>query len=175
MTDDEIEQGLAAHGVPLFAFRPPAGTPRPDPAALMQACLESGVSRYKVAIIPLLLTLPHPTALAALASVRARVSGKSARWLRWLVLAADYLTRVYRSELAFLLGRLPEVPVDPADRGGLPQPSALDGELGLRALAEEVAAVEGPEVDWEGTLEQPAQELIEHLWFERRRERAKAG
>jgi hypothetical protein len=46
---------------------------------------------------------------------------------------------------------------------------SLAGRLALRALAEEIAAVEGPELDWEATLLQPARQLIEELWFERRR------
>lgn len=176
MDAEEIGRGLAAHGVPLFAERAPAGSFAPDPAALLRACIESGNPRHRASVIPLLMNLGASDARAALRGASERpLEAQGARWLRWLALAAVYLSHVYRSELTFLLGRPPAVPDDVFDRGGLPAPEAGYGEWGLRALADEIAGVEGAEVDWEESLAWTTRSLIARLWVERSARRAKAG
>jgi hypothetical protein len=174
---EEIELGLAAHGVPLFVSREAAQEAGSvaRPAELIGACLGSGRSRYRMSLIPLLLQLDQATATDALRRAAADVDSKGLRWLRWITLAAEYLAEVYRSEFLFLLGRAPPAPSGVFARGDLPAPEVAHGEWGLRALAEEIGATEGPEVDWAGSLERPVRNLIDHLWFERGCDRARAG
>jgi len=175
MTADMIEQGLAAHGVALFA-EPDPREPRPDPSELIRACVESGVPRYRVAVIALLLALDEESSRRAAREAMSGLAPADRRWLRWFILAAGYLAEVYRSELAFLLGRPATAPAGLVDRGSLPPDGAMFGELGLRALADEIAAQEGAEVDWEGSLEGVVRAFIDRLWFERTRpRRAQAG
>lgn len=174
MDEDLIERGLAAWGAPIFAPRPGDGAPRPPLVELLRACLESGRAQYRSALIPLLLCLPEAPARAAISRLREALPRDALAWLRWLTLAADYLSHVYRTELRSLLGRDPAVPVDLFERGILPSADLESGEWGLRALAEEIAATQGGEIDWQGSLEAPARDLIDALWSEGRAERAKS-
>lgn len=170
-----IRFGLAAWGVTIFENRPPPETPAPDPAALIRACIESGDPHYKSSVVALLLVLDERQSRPALERLSRELTGYAGRWLRWLALGAHYLSHVYRTQLAFLLGRAPGVPANVFDRGPLPSPEDDFGLEGLRALAEEIASIEAPAVNWFGTLEGPARELIHRLWFERWRRLATAG
>ncbi len=177
MDRDDIPEALASYGVPLFADRPPPEWPRPELAELIRACLESRNPRFAESLIPVLLQADEAEARAALRSLSAELTGEHARWLRWLALATEYLAVIYGVQLRALLGREPSVPSGVFDRGDLPPPEADFGEEGLRALADELAAVESPAIDWVGSLEQPVDQLIERLWVERRwqRRHARAG
>ncbi len=163
MGPDAIEQGLAQHGVPLFA--PEAeGAGRPDPAELIDACLRSDEPRHRFAVVALVLALPGPEARLAVDALRSRLDAREMRWLRWCVLAADYLARAYAVDLDILIERRPAVPADLFARGALPSRDDEFGAAGLRTLADEVAQVEGPEIDWEASLADPVRTWLNLLW-----------
>lgn len=164
MDADAIERGLAAHGVPTFAERPPADAPKPPLDELIRACVESGEPRYKSAVIPLIIALGNEAG-EPLRRVEDRLAPEHARWLRWLTRAAGCLERAYRSDLAFLLGRSVVGPASDVDRD----------EAEIRALVAEIEGIEGDVVNWRRSVEDPVRGWLNQLWHERRVARAKAG
>lgn len=166
-------EGLAAWGYPLFTRVEP-GTPKPDLAELIEACLASGNPRFEGAVIALLLLSSSAESRGGVSPLAARLSGKMARSLRWLTLAADYLAQIYGLDVRVLLGRDAHPPVDLFNRGALPPRELDDGEAGLRALAEELCREEDAWLNWAGSFEDPVRKLVKHHWIRKGAELARA-
>lgn len=167
MDADTIELGLAAHGVPLFAEAPPPDFRPPALPELMEGCLRSDRARYRGAVIALLLVAPEDAARDALARLAGSLEPEPRRWLRWYALAAEALTHALRTDMRIVLGRVPRVPADVFERGGLPAADLDLGDAALAALADEIAAAHGAHVSWKGSLMDPARGLLEELWVRR--------
>ena len=166
--DDTLGEALAAHGVPVFADPPLQATPRANLEEVLLACLNSGRSRYRMAVIPLLLVSPEENASTAILNVAEKLGAAERRWLRWLALAATYLASRYKSELTMLLGHFPKVPLAPFHYENLPGPEVDFGEAGLTALSEEIAREKGEVIDWKGSLDAAVRDLLAALWTQRR-------
>jgi hypothetical protein len=165
MTGDELAVALTALDVPFIAgaSRQRLAAP-PQPAVLLASLAASDEARLRLALIPLLLRHPeygrHATAALRLMPPAAQTCFKC------YYCAAVLLQEKHRRRLETLLGRLDLLPDLFSTELGLPDRAHPDDAL--RILAMRQRDLTGRSINWLGTYEHGADQLLQVL--ERRKQ-----
>lgn len=165
MTGAELAAALAALDVPFIAgaSRQRRAAP-PQPTVLLASLAASEEARLRLALIPLLLRRPE---LACHADAALRLMAPQARTcFRCYYTAALLLQEIHRERLKTLVGRLDVLP--DLFSGELEVPGRTDPSDALRILAMRQRDLTGRSINWLGTYEHGADQLLQVL--ERRKQ-----
>jgi hypothetical protein len=160
MAGADLAQTLAALDVPFIAG---ASGQRmaapPQPAVLLASLAASDEARLRLALIPLLLRRPE---LAHHADAALRLMAPQARTCcKCYYTAALLLQEIHRERLKTLVGRLDMLP--DLFSGELEVPWRTDPSDALRILARRQRDLTGRSINWLGTYEHGANQLLQAL------------